>query len=62
MSKYLVVALIGFALLIPACSKKASDVLQVSGPLPSGVVKRDAPLVITFSRGIVKPDSTNQWT
>lgn len=49
-------------LAIASCSKKASDVLQVTSPLPQGIVARDAPIIISFSKSIVKADSTNQWT
>src|SRR5690242_15011334 len=62
MSKYYVVALLALSLIVPSCSKKASETLQVTGQLPSGIVRRDAPIVIQFSKGIVKPDSVNQWT
>ncbi len=49
-------------LIVSSCSKKESEVLQVTSPLPNGVVARDAPIIISFSKAIVKAESTNQWT
>ena len=45
-----------------SCSKVSESTLRVVSPLPQGVVKRDAPLVFEFSRGVVKPEELNQWT
>src|ERR1051325_9038139 len=49
-------------LLFCSCSKRETEVLQLVSPPPSGIVARDAPIILTFSRAIVSSDSTNQWT
>ncbi len=51
-----------FACMLLSCSKKENDVLQVVSPLPNGIVPANQAIVIRFSKGIVKQDSTNQWT
>src|SRR6267143_3356765 len=48
--------------IVPSCSKKQAEVLQVTSPLPRDIVAADRPIIISFSKAIVKPDSTNQWT
>lgn len=50
------------ALLILSCGGPDAQVLRVSSPLPSGTLARDAVIPVTFSRGVVPPDSLNQWT
>ncbi|HEV8539417.1 MAG TPA: MG2 domain-containing protein [Bacteroidota bacterium] len=54
--------LIIMMLFLSSCSKKETEVLELASPLPSGVVQRDAPIILFFSKAVVPPDSTNQWT
>src|SRR5437867_1247308 len=49
-------------LLFCSCSKKATEVLQLAAPAPNGIVQRDAPIILAFSKAVVPSDSTNQWT
>src|SRR6266853_878817 len=49
-------------LLLSSCAKKETDMLQLISPPPGGIVPRDAPFILTFSRPVVAAESTNQWT
>lgn len=48
--------------LLLSCSPHDANVLTVSSGMPSGVVPRDGVIALTFSRGVVSPDSLNVWT
>jgi alpha-2-macroglobulin len=45
-----------------SCSKKLTDYYQLTAQFPSGVVRSDTVIVVTFSGGVVNADSTNVWT
>ena len=48
--------------LILSCSTHDAGVLSVTAGLPTGVLPRDGVIALTFSRGVVPPDSLNLWT
>ncbi|HTK81836.1 MAG TPA: MG2 domain-containing protein, partial [Bacteroidota bacterium] len=49
-------------LLSLSCSRRETDVLQLANSPPQGILQRDAPIILMFSRAVVSSDSANQWT
>src|SRR5258706_4132794 len=45
-----------------SCSTREGDVLRVTSPLPGGIIPADTTITVTFSRGLVRPDSLNLYT
>jgi uncharacterized protein YfaS (alpha-2-macroglobulin family) len=45
-----------------SCSTREGDVLRVTSSLPGGIIPADTMLTLTFSRGLVRPDSVNLYT
>ena len=45
-----------------SCTGPDTQALRLTSDLPSGVISRDAVIMLTFSRGVVPPDSLNLWT
>jgi len=54
--------LLVLALFALQCGGPDANILRVTSALPEGVVGRDAMIPVTFSRGVVPPDSVNHWT
>jgi hypothetical protein len=51
------------AMMISGCSTTSEKgVLELASPLPEGTVPRSGALIVSFSRGVVPPDSVNVWT
>jgi len=49
------------AFLLVSCSRRASDIIRVTSPLPTDIVKSDQVFKFSFSRAIAKQESTNVW-
>jgi len=58
MHKWIVVVV----MLVASCAKEEHEILRLQSPLPSGILAKDEPIIITFSKAVVPPESTNQWT
>jgi hypothetical protein len=55
-------SLLVLLVMVSSCGAPQRNVLEMASPLPSGEVARDTALVLTFSRGVVPPDSVNRWS
>jgi alpha-2-macroglobulin len=53
----LILSLVGLS-----CSTTDPNALRVTSPLPAGTLPRNTEIALTFSRGVVPPESTNVWT
>lgn len=51
------------ALLFSSCAKRQGDIIRITSELPGGQISRSQQsLSLAFSRGVVRPESTNIWT
>jgi len=61
-SPNILVLILLLGIILVSCAGPDSQALRLTSELPSGVLPRDAVITLTFSRGVVPPDSVNLWT